>query len=236
MEYNFFIDESCHLENDGSSAMCIGYIKVPETMKEQYKEEIKKIKLKYGIRSEFKWNTLSMSKYDMYKDLVDFFFNSSMDFRCILITYKDRLDNASFNNGDHDNFYYKMTYHLLYNPYINDYSDDSRYRVFLDIKDTRGREKLDKIQQVFENKFKGHSPFTSFQHIRSHESQFIQLTDMFIGAVCYKARQMHLLPNASSAKINLINYLEEKSGYILDEGSEPWESKFNIFNHQPKKK
>ena len=47
MEYNFFIDESCHLENDGSSAMCIGYIKVPETMKEQYKEEIKKRMISY---------------------------------------------------------------------------------------------------------------------------------------------------------------------------------------------
>ena len=36
MKHNFFIDESCHLEHDGFSAMCIGCIKVPENMQEKY--------------------------------------------------------------------------------------------------------------------------------------------------------------------------------------------------------
>lgn len=234
MKHNFFIDESCHLEHDGFSAMCIGCIKVPENMQERYKADIKNIKLKYGIKREFKWNTVSMAQYDLYKELIDYFFASEMEFRCVLVTYKDRLDHTSFNNGSHDNFYYKMIYYALYNPY-KDYSQENDCRVFLDIKDTRGREKLDKIQQVFDNKFHGHSPFTYFQHIRSHESQFIQLTDLLIGAVCYKARGMETKPDASEAKIKLIEYLEQKSGYVLNEGTEPSESKFNIFNHQPRR-
>lgn len=234
MKHNFFIDESCHLEHDGFSAMCIGCIKVPENMQEKYKADIKNIKLKHGIKREFKWNTVSMAQYDLYKELIDYFFASEMEFRCVLVTYKDRLDHTSFNNGSHDNFYYKMIYYALYNPY-KDYSQENDCRVFLDIKDTRGREKLDKIQQVFDNKFHGHSPFTYFQHIRSHESQFIQLTDLLIGAVCYKARGMEAKSNASEAKIKLIEYLEQKSGYVLNEGTEPSESKFNIFNHQPRR-
>lgn len=89
---------------------------------------------------------------------------------------------------------------------------------------------------MFDNKFYGQSPFVHFQHIRSHESQFIQLTDLFIGAIAYKSRSMDKEPNASPAKIEIINYLEAKSGYTLNEGTEPSEHKFNIFNHQPRKK
>ena len=33
-----------------------------------------------------------------------------------------------------------------------------------------------------------------------------------------------------------INYIEMKSGYVLDEGTEPGEIKFNIFDHQPRKR
>ncbi|MBR0300721.1 MAG: DUF3800 domain-containing protein [Bacteroidales bacterium] len=232
----FYIDESCHLEHDNSPIMCVGAIKVPDESIVQYKEDIKAIKRKYGILHEIKWNTISNTHVDMYKELIDYFFSSRMDFRCVLVSYKDRLDNASFNHGDHDNFYYKMIYFLLYNPYAYDYSGLTQYRVFLDIKDTRGRHKLDKIHQVFDNKFLGKSPFLQFQHIRSHESQFIQLTDLFIGAIAYKSRSMGDEPNASPAKKEIINYLEAKSGYTLNEGTEPSEHKFNIFNHQPRKK
>lgn len=235
-QYSFFIDESCHLEHDRSPVMCVGAIRVPEDKYQQYKEDIKSIKQKYGILHEVKWNTVSNTHVQMYKELIDYFFASEMGFRCVLVTYKDRLDNLSFNKGEHDNFYYKLIYYLLYNPYAYEYTEGFGYKVFLDIKDTKGRKKLDKITRIFANQFHGKSPFTHFQHIRSHESQFIQLTDLFIGAVAYKARHLDYEPGASPAKVELVNYLESKSGYTLDEGTIPFESKFNIFNHQPRKK
>jgi hypothetical protein len=214
--------------------MCIGYIKIPREHEEFEKRTIKEIKHKHGIKSEVKWNTISRTKIEMYKELVDHFFASSMEFRCILVKYKDRLDNDSFNGGQHDNFYYKMVYHLLYNPYINLSSDQCR--VYLDIKDSRGREKLSRIKDIFENKYGGKSPFPFFQHIRSGESQFIQLCDLIIGAVTYKARRSSGEMLNSAAKNELVSYIEAKSGYIIDEGTEPWEAKFNIFDHQPRKR
>lgn len=42
--------------------------------------------------------------------------------------------------------------------------------------------------------------------------------------------------DGSLAKKELINYIEMKSGYVLDEGTEPGEIKFNIFDHQPRKR
>jgi hypothetical protein len=149
------------------------------------------------------------------------------------VKYKKNLDHEQFNQGSHDNFYYKMIYFLLNNPFTTNPEDE--YRVFLDIKDTRGREKIAKIKEVFNNYHKGKSPFIHFQHIRSHESVFIQLADLFIGAVTYKSRGLTEANNASPFKKFIIEYLEKKSGYMLNEGTEPWETKFNIFDHQPRK-
>ena len=107
-QFTFYIDESCHLEHDHFPVMCIGYIKVPKEQTEEMKQCIKAIKRGHNILHEIKWNTISNTHIDMYKELIDYFFDSNMEFRCILVKYKDRLDNLSFNNGEHDNFYYKM--------------------------------------------------------------------------------------------------------------------------------
>lgn len=230
-EYDIFIDESCHLMNDYSkSIMAIGYIKAPHDDYHRIKHELNDIKLRYKTPMEIKWGKISESRLSLYIALIDYFFLNPIEFRCILVKYKERLDHDQFNQGSHDNFYYKLIYHLLNNPFVNPIGN--KYRVFLDIKDTRGRDKIRKIREIFDNKFHGESPFTHFQHIRSEESVLLQLADFFIGAVTYKTRGLH----ESSVKNKIIEYLEEKSGYVLDESTEPWETKFNIFDHQPKKK
>ncbi|MBN1363983.1 MAG: DUF3800 domain-containing protein [Syntrophaceae bacterium] len=231
IKYDIFIDESCHLMDDYSkSVMAIGYIKVPRDDYHRIKLELNDIKLRHKTPMEIKWGKISESRLSLYIALIDYFFMNPIEFRCILVKYKERLDHDQFNQGSHDNFYYKLIYHLLNNPFVNPIGN--QYRTFLDIKDTRGRDKIRKINEIFENKFYGKSPFIHFQHIRSEESVLLQLADLFIGAVTYKTRVLH----ESSIKNKIIEYLEEKSGYVLDESTEPWETKFNIFDHQPKKK
>ena len=229
---NLYIDESCHLEHDKHPVMCIGYIKIDASHYDQLKEGIKSIKLKYKSPTEIKWNKLSTSRMDLYRALIDYFFEKPVSFRCILVKYKDKLNRKDFNQGDHNNFYYKLVYFLL-NSATNP-PNENEYRVYMDIKDTRGRERLNKIRTVFDNKYHKESPFTHFQHIHSNENEFLQLTDLFIGAITYKARKEHEKDVASEIKKAIVDYLEEKSGYVLDEGTEPWEGKFNIFDHQPK--
>jgi Protein of unknown function (DUF3800) len=229
---NIYIDESCHLEHDGFPVMCIGYTKLEDDQYELLKEGIKSIKLKHKSPTEIKWNKLSLSRLGLYKELIDYFFVKPINFRCILVKYKDKLNHADFNQGDHDNFYYKLAYFLL-NSATNP-PNGNEYRVYFDIKDTRGKERLSKIKTVFENKHHGQSPFVHFQHIHSLENEFLQLTDLFIGAITYKSRKEDEKENASEVKRAIVQYLEQKSGYVLDEGTEPWEEKFNIFDHQPK--
>lgn len=229
--YSLYIDESCHLEHDGMPVMCIGYTKIKAQNYPAIKEQIKKLKLDFKSPTEIKWNNVSASRLPLYKALVDHFFEAKIYFRCILVKYKGKLDHEQFNQGDHDNFYYKLIYFLLQsatNPPANE------YKVFLDIKDTRGKERLKKIKEVLHNKHDGNSPFKEFQHIHSNENVLLQLTDLFIGAITFKARGLEKETNANKAKIELVQYIETKSGYLLDEGTEPWENKFNIFDHQPK--
>jgi hypothetical protein len=229
MNYDLFVDESCHLEHDKMSVMCIGYIKVPRLAYDNLIQKFGDIKLAYSIHNEIKWSKFSKVRMPFYKALVDFFYDTPLEFRCVLVKYKERLNHKDYNQGSHDNFYYKMTYYLLRpNP------PKVEYRVFMDIKDTRGREKLRKISEVFENYHKGDSPFVQFQHLRSHENHFFQLCDFFIGAIAYKSRVLKSELSKNESKFEFIQYLEEKSGFLLDEGTPPWEMKFNIFDHQPK--
>jgi hypothetical protein len=229
MKYDLFVDESCHLEHDKIPVMCIGYVKVPRRAYDELFKRLNEIKIQYKTPVELKWNKFSYSRIPLYKALVDCFFSTPLEFRCVIIKYKERLNHTQFNQGSHDNFYYKMIYYLLRPNPLN-----LEYRIFLDIKDTRGKDKLNKIKEVFDNYHHGKSPFIHFQHLRSHENIFFQLTDLFIGAITYKTRQSYNPDLIHGGKEEFIKYLEEKSGYVLSESTPPWESKFNIFDQQPK--
>ncbi|MBR9855744.1 MAG: DUF3800 domain-containing protein [Algicola sp.] len=233
-DYTIYIDESCHLENDGQPLMCIGYTKIASKNYQAYKDSIKELKLKYKSPTEIKWNKLSYSRIDLYKSLIDFFFENDLQFRAILVKNKNQLDHEKYNRGDHNAFYYTLVYLLLRNPYVN--YIESPHKVILDIKDTRGKERLNKLDlrldQEYQNKYKRESPFNFFQHIRSDENEFLQLADFFIGAITYKARKLHKNVGASEVKKEIVSYLEKRSGYLLNDGTPPFEEKFNIFDFQ----
>lgn len=232
--YSLYIDESCHLENDKQPLMCIGYTKIPSENYNSYKEEIKAIKLKHKSPTEIKWNKLSISRLDLYKELINYFFEKEIHFRAILVKNKAQLNHVKFNKGDHNSFYYTLVFLLLKNPWVN--NSFAKHQVILDIKDTHGKQRLKKLEirlsQEYRRRYDCESPFTFFQHIRSDENEFLQLADLFIGAITFKARELHKLEESSRVKIAIVDYLEKKSGYLLNDGTNPLEEKFNIFDFQ----
>lgn len=233
-EYSIYIDESCHLENDKQPLMCIGYTKIASKNYTVYKEAIKSLKLKHKSPTEIKWNKLSYSRIKLYKDIIDFFFDNEIQFRAILVKNKNQLDHSKYNKDDPNSFYYTLVFLLLRNPWVN--YIETPHKVILDIKDTRGKERLNKLDTrlniEYKDKYNRDSPFNFFQHIRSDENEFLQLTDFFIGAITYKSRKLHEQEDASKVKTAIVNYLEDKSGYTIDDGTPPFEEKFNIFDFQ----
>ena len=224
-KYKIYIDESCHLQDDKSEVMCIGYTKINYDDYFSIKKEIKEIKLKHKSPTEIKWNKLSSSRWPLYKELIDYFFSSNIEFRSVLVKKKLNLGPITYDREDKNSYYYKALKNLLNNK---NSPRDGIYRVYLDVKDTRGKTRLLLLEKELIELHEDNSPFKYFQHLHSNENEFLQLTDLFVGAICYKARKENLKQNASPIREKVINYLEECSGYLLDDATEPLETKFFI--------
>ena len=76
--FNFYCDESCHLENDNFPYMLIGYVSSAYNQVKLHTEKIKQLKKEYHIPYELKWNHLSKSAMELYKELIDYFFATDL--------------------------------------------------------------------------------------------------------------------------------------------------------------
>ncbi|SNB14871.1 Phage P1-related protein in restrction modification operon RflA [Flavobacterium psychrophilum] len=225
MEYNIYCDESCHLENDDHKSMVIGAVWCAFTDKESIFERIREIKKEHKLKSNFeiKWGKVSTSKVDFYKDIINLFFDSDkLHFRALVIPEKAELDHDKYNQT-HDEFYYKMYFDML--KII--ISPNNTYNVYLDIKDTQGYDKVNRLHEVISNT---HYDFSKkivqkIQEVRSDEVSILQITDLLIGAFTYYHRGL----KENKAKLKLIELIKRRSGYSLEKSTLPTEKKFNYF-------
>lgn len=223
-EYNIYCDETCHLEND-DKPMVIGAIWCKKNIRYKIFEQIKELKARYKISKnvEIKWNKVSPSKSDFYFELVSYFFkNPHLHFRAIVIPDKAVLEHQSYKQS-HDDFYYKMYFDML--KLI--ITPENSYNIFLDIKDTKGFEKIQKLKDVIHHeKYDfSNSTIAKIQEVRSEEVNILQLTDLLIGALSYSFRDR----TESKTKQDLVKLIRDRSGYSLNKSTLPTESKFNFF-------
>lgn len=227
-----YIDESCYLKNDSSDVLCIAGIVVPETYVGEYKEKIKGIKREYGIRHELKWNTISNTSIELYRELIQFFFSSEMELRAILIKNKKNLAIDTLTSSQYNDYYYALIEKLIRFTARHGSESERIKRVFLDFKDAYGINKLLHISRNLNNSAGIESRIQTMQNIRSHESVFIQMADIMAGAISYRARNL----DSSKAKCAVIQVIESLSGYCLSEGTEPGDNKFSIYDFQPRRR
>lgn len=226
--FNVYCDESCHLENDGQPIMVLGAVWCPLERANEISAHLESIKTKHGLkpRFEIKWTKVSGARLGLYLDFMDYFFTEKdLHFRA-LVASKEGLRHDDFGQS-HDEWYYKMYFDMLKVLF----SPDGRYRVYLDIKDTRGREKVAKLHDVLCNNMYDFSReiIERVQIIRSEESEIMQLADLLIGAVSYVNRGQ----SANSGKVLLVNRMRERSGYSLTRTTLYREEKVNLFRWQP---
>jgi len=135
---------------------------------------------------------------------------------------KSELKHEEFGHS-HDTFYYKMYFNLLKTLF----EPDCEYNIYIDIKDTRGQKKVDKLHEVLCN---NHYDFNrelikKVQQVRSEEVELVALADLLIGAMSY----LHRGKTTSEAKLKLIERIKERSKYNLMASTLYRENKFNIF-------
>jgi len=226
--FNIYCDESCHLENDKQPVMVLGAVWCPTDRSREITKRLRDIKIKHGLSANFelKWSKVSPAKTDMYLDFINYFFdNDDLHFRALIAT-KIGLRHDDFKQT-HDEWYYKMYFEMLKVLF----SPDSRYRVYLDFKDTRGSEKVAKLHEVLSNKMYDFSKsiIEWIQVIHSHESQIIQLVDLLIGTVSYANREL----SGNAGKEALVEVTRKKSGYNLTQTTSYQEEKVNLFRWSP---
>lgn len=227
-EFNVYCDESCHLEHDKQPVMVIGGIWCPKSQVSAVSEKIKDIKNRNKANGELKWVRVSNSRRDYFIELVNYFFATPfLNFRCIVVDDKSKLNHDFFNQGSHDSFYYKMYYFMLKNII----KPERRYNIYLDIKDTRSAQKLTQLKTVLCNSVANASDemIKNIQNIHSHESELLQLSDLFIGAIAYYNRSL----KSNAVKCAIVDSISNKAGQNLGKSSPPWTEKFNIFIFTP---
>lgn len=228
--YNIYCDESCHLQNDKQPVMLLGCTWCPIEEVSRLAMELRDIKRRHKAAGELKWTKVSESRQEFYMELVSWFLaEKPLHFRAIVVLNKHDLNHEYFNMESHDEFYYKMYFSLL-NKIL---SPENQYNIYLDIKDTRSRRKVQKLSEILcHDKY----DFTSqmirhIQNIHSKESDLMQMTDFLLGAVSYKHRGL----STNSAKEAVINGLEKGLGRPLSFSTPLREEKFNLFLFTPRK-
>ena len=228
--FNIYCDESCHLEDKNITPknrfMVLGGISCPSNRKDEIFQRIKDIKKDNGVThlSEIKWTKVANGKLDAYKDLINYFFDcSDLSFRSVVIDKND-LNHKEFNHS-HDEFYYKMYWQML--EWLIE--PNSKYHIYLDIKDTQGIEKIKKLHEVLCNSQHDFNRdiIARVQEIRSHEVVLMQLTDLLIGAISYVNRYPE--GGKSKAKNTIVDLIQKRSGVTLKSSTLLGARKFNIF-------
>lgn len=199
----------------------IGGIWLPEANREDLKNGIKAIKKKFGIQGELKWQKLSPAYFELYKDIIDFYFQTDyIRFRVILIE-SSKVDHIRFNNTDAELGFYKFYYQLLHH-WIFDFND---YNIFVDLKVNRDKNRLKELRNVLDLSNLT-SDISQVQGLPSEQSLGIQLADVLTGLVAAKFNNEI---KKGSAKDALINHIEQN---IINKPIAPtpkWEEKFNVF-------
>lgn len=223
MDFEIYADESgleALINKEAHTYCSIGGIWIPAENRLQLKDDLKAIKASYKINGELKWHKMSPSYYNLYKEIIDYFFSSQfIRFRVILVE-ANLVDNVKFNNTDAELGFYKFYYQLLHH-WIYDFNT---YNIFLDHKVNRNKGRFKELERVLDNANLT-SDIKQVQGLPSNEQLGIQLADVLTGLVASKVNG----GVTSEAKLNLIKYVEET--YLGKEiGPTPkWEEKFNVF-------
>jgi len=229
--YNIYCDESCHLENDHQQVMVLGAVWCPLDKKKEIFERIREIKAKHNLSKNFeiKWTKVSPAGLRFYLDILDYFFDDDdLHFRALVVPDKSTLVHRIYNQT-HDEFYYKMYFDLL--KVI--LKPDSKFRIYLDYKDTQSGEKINKLHDVLCNNMYdfSRSILERVQAVGSKEVQLIQLADLLSGIISYCNRNL----STNHGKVELVKRMISRSGYSLKKTTLLLEQKVNLFFWHPRR-
>lgn len=226
-QFNVYCDESCHLENDGEKTMGLGGVICPTRYASLVNHELKRLKVEHGMPRgfELKWTKVGKAKMDYYRSVVDLFFSFSfLRFRGYIVPDKSVIDHTKIPGQTHDDWYYKMYFRMLKPVVESSYND---YRIYIDIKDTHGYEKTQRLKEILQHSIYDFDEMrvTRIQEVRSDEVELLQLTDYILGAIVYANRGSYDSP----CKKEIVERIREGSGLDLLHSTPYRANKMNLW-------
>ncbi len=198
----------------------IGGIMINRNDREEIKHQINSLKNKYGLNNkvELKWNRVTKSLLNLYKEMIDIYISNGINFRAICID-SNKID-LKYHNDNAELGFYKFYYQLL-NKWIK---NSNKYTIYTDIKTYSDPNVLNDLKRCLNNK--EHKNIEKIYAIESHESVFLQLEDILMGATSYKMNYEY--NGKSAAKLELLKYIEDKLGHKICPTTRN-ATKFNLF-------
>jgi len=224
--FHLYCDESRHLPYDRESCFLFGLLSCPAEKVKAAHAELSDLWKAHSLPPHFesKWTKVSPGKLDFYMALVDWFFNAEgVSFRTLILPDKQRLY-AALPDESRDYLYYRLYYQLLRGAI----EPENRYRVFMDLKDTRGREKRKQLEQLLHQDADDDDGkiVENLQHVRSHHVRLLQVCDLLLGATGFARREQQA--KESTAKRALVSAIEEKLGQSLTMDTPPGTERINL--------
>ena len=221
-----YCDESRHLPYDGESCFLLGMLSCPAEKVKPAHAELSALWKAHGLPPHFesKWTKVSPGKLDFYQALVEWLFDAEdIAFRTLILPDKQRLY-AALPDDSRDFLYYRLYYQLLRGAI----EPENRYRVFMDLKDTRGRQKRKELEQLLHQDADDDDGkvIQTLQHVHSHDIRLLQICDLLLGAVGFARRDAQ--PNESPAKRAIVSLIEDKLGQSLTLDTPPGTEKINL--------
>jgi hypothetical protein len=227
MNFEIYCDESrpdlfTSKSTEKDKFLLIGSLWLPIDKRNLIKQRIKTLKDKHKIGGQIKWQRVSKSRLEFYKELIDIFmsFGKDLRFRSIAIE-AEKVNFEIFHEDDKElgfyKFYYQMIHHWIF--------DFNEYKIFCDAKTNRKLDRL-KILKKSLNNANLSSSIQFIQALPSKESVLIQLTDFLLGAIGGKLNKSI---REHGAKNEVIKHLESRLGVnkLCPTGKN--EEKFNVF-------
>jgi len=225
MKFEVYCDESrpdlLSSQKPQARYMVIGSLWLKTEDRERFKSAIHQLRNTHKVGGEFKWQKVSPSRIEFYRELANWFYEQgeALRFRCIAVE-REKVDLVRYHENDQELGFYKFYYQMLHH-WIMDFNE---YAVFCDFKSNRKRDRLRVLQRCLDLSSLS-SRVSNVQAIRSDESVLLQLTDVLTGVASARLNDSLAV---DSAKSQVVTHLEQHLGRQIRHTLKS-EEKFNVF-------
>lgn len=199
-----FFDETGSINDRANRFFCLGMIKCMQPF--FLDAEIRRIREKNHFYDEIKWNTLSKTKIDVIKEIIEAVFETpGIYFSCIVIN----KDGIKFEE-DFDSNPYKAYQIFTEDLLKQSIGQNEILTVLADYVTTPKNIRFEVDVKHSLNKALGKLAVGGIHRVDSKGVNIIQIADLFIGAVAYSYKKDLKLVSGDKNKIKVLNLILNK--------------------------